>query len=244
MVSIPGGPFEFVVSGIEIEGKDAVGVDVQYPWENSPRRYHRHRMTIQPFYMDRYPVTNAKFKQFLDATGYHPRDDANFLKDWKDGVYPNGWDNKPVTWVSLEDARAYARWAGKRLPHEWEWQYAAQGTDARLFRGATIGKPRRSPPRRKGGRCGRRPMWAPFRKAQARSASWTWLGTSGSGRTNTSTNTRAPQFFAAAVIIIPRVPNGIFPNSAKLTEHGKLLLMAPSKDRAATLGFRCVVDAQ
>ena len=57
----------------------------------------------------------------------------NFLRDWKNGNYPEGWDNKPVTWVSLEDARAYATWAGKRLPHEWEWQYAAQGTDGRLY---------------------------------------------------------------------------------------------------------------
>ncbi len=74
-----------------------------------------------------------EFKKFLDATHYHPQDDLNFLRDWKDGAYPAGWDNKPVTWVSIEDARAYAAWAGKRLPHEWEWQYAAQGTDGRLY---------------------------------------------------------------------------------------------------------------
>ena len=55
------------------------------------------------------------------------------MKDWKNGTYPEGWAKKPVTWVSLEDARAYAKWAGKRLPHEWEWQYAAQGTDGRVY---------------------------------------------------------------------------------------------------------------
>jgi iron(II)-dependent oxidoreductase len=38
-----------------------------------------------------------------------------------------------VTWVSLEDARSCASWAGKRQPHEWEWQYAAQGADGRPY---------------------------------------------------------------------------------------------------------------
>jgi formylglycine-generating enzyme required for sulfatase activity len=90
-------------------------------------------MHLKPFYIDKYPVTNAEFKKFLDATKYHPADDLNFLKDWKAGDYPDGWANKPVTWVSLEDAREYAKWAGKRLPHEWEWQYAAQGNDNRLY---------------------------------------------------------------------------------------------------------------
>jgi iron(II)-dependent oxidoreductase len=78
-------------------------------------------------------VTNAAFKTFLDTTRYHPQDDLNFLRDWQNGTYPEGWEDKPVTWVSLADARAYASWAGKRLPHEWEWQYAAQGTDRPLY---------------------------------------------------------------------------------------------------------------
>ena len=95
MIRIPGGEFEFIVSGIEIEGGDSIGVDVQYPWENSPRRYHRQRMTIRPF-INRHPVTNAKFKEFLDATSYHPRNDYNFLKDCRNGNYPEGWGNKPV----------------------------------------------------------------------------------------------------------------------------------------------------
>ena len=74
MVAIPGGDYVFKVQGIEIEGFDDIGVDVQYPWEDMPRRFHEHRMTIPRFYMDKYPVTNAEFKKFLDATHYQPAD--------------------------------------------------------------------------------------------------------------------------------------------------------------------------
>jgi gamma-glutamyl hercynylcysteine S-oxide synthase len=133
MIRIDGGEFNFKVEGIEIEGTDDVGVDVQYPWEDTPRRFHEHTMQIDPFYIDKYPVTNAEFKKFLDATNYRPNDSLNFLKDWKSGAFPDGSANKPVTWVSIEDARAYAQWATKRLPHEWEWQFAAQGIDHRLY---------------------------------------------------------------------------------------------------------------
>ena len=80
-------------------------------------------------------------KTFLDATHYRPADALNFLKDWKNGQYPQGWGNKPVTWVSQEDARAYAAWAGKRLPREWEWQLAAQGQDGRLYPWGNAGMP-------------------------------------------------------------------------------------------------------
>lgn len=133
MVRIEGGNYDFRVEGIEIEGTDDIEVDVQYPWEDSPRRFHEHPMDIKPFFIDKYPVTNAQFKRFLDESHYHPTDDQNFLRDWKNGSYPEGGSNEPVTWVSFEDARAYAKWAGKRLPHEWEWQFAAQGNDGRIY---------------------------------------------------------------------------------------------------------------
>ena len=133
MVKVEGGDFDFKVEGIEIEGSDDVGVDVQYPWEDTARRFHEHPMQVKSFYIDKYPVTNAEFKKFVDESHYRPKDNGNFLKDWKDGNYPEGAAKRPVTWVSLEDARAYAKWAGKRLPHEWEWQYAAQGSDGRIY---------------------------------------------------------------------------------------------------------------
>jgi iron(II)-dependent oxidoreductase len=133
MLKMKRATFVFKVEGVEIEGSNDVGVDVQYPWEDTARRFHEHELAIKTFYMDKYPVTNAEFKKFVQEAHYHPKDDLNFLKDWKDGTFPDGWANKPVTWVSIEDARAYAAWAGKRLPHEWEWQFAAQGNDNRLY---------------------------------------------------------------------------------------------------------------
>ena len=39
----------------------------QYPWEDSPRRFHEHAMQIKSFWIDKYPVTNAEFKKFLDS---------------------------------------------------------------------------------------------------------------------------------------------------------------------------------
>ena len=168
MVLIPAGEFEFKVAGIEIEGANEVGVDVQYPWEKSPRRYHRSTLNMKSFYIDRYPVTNADFKKFLDAAKYQPKDDHNFLKDWTRGAFPTDWENKPVTWVSLEDARAYAAWAGKRLPHEWEWQYAAQGVDGRTYPWGDAWNPQTAPIPEKGHDCAHRIMWTRSRKERAR----------------------------------------------------------------------------
>ena len=91
MVQIPRGTFNFRVCGHrDRRRRSEIGVDVQYPWEDSPRRDHIHTMEIAPFYIDRYPVTNEQFKKFLDATHYHPEDDHNFLRDWKNGTYPDG----------------------------------------------------------------------------------------------------------------------------------------------------------
>ncbi|MGV8095084.1 MAG: formylglycine-generating enzyme family protein [Mangrovibacterium sp.] len=84
------------------------------------------KVEMKKFFMDQYPVTNAQYEEFLKASGYQPADTTNFLKHWKNGKIPEGQEKFPVIYVTLEDAQAYARWAGKRLPTEVEWQYAAQ----------------------------------------------------------------------------------------------------------------------
>jgi gamma-glutamyl hercynylcysteine S-oxide synthase len=244
MVKIPGGNFRFKVEGIEIEGFDDVGVDVQYPWEDSPRRYHERMMDLKPFWIDQYPVTNEQFKKFVDATHYHPQDDLNFLHDWQNGTYPAGSADKPVTWVALEDARAYAAWAGKRLPHEWEWQYAAQGTDGRLYPWGYEWDASAVPVPDKG-----RTMRGPDSvTAHPKGASqfgvmdlvgnvWQWTEEFVDDHTRGGI-LRGGSYYQ------PQGSIWYFPQAYKLTEHGKLAMMAPSKDRSGAVGFRCVQDAQ
>jgi gamma-glutamyl hercynylcysteine S-oxide synthase len=243
MVRIPEGDYDFQVSGIEIEGGNDPGVDVQYPWEPNARRFHRHRMHLHAFYIDRTPVTNAEFKKFIDATHYHPKDDHNFLRAWKNGDYPSGWDNKPVTWVSIEDARAYSAWAHKRLPHEWEWQYATQSSDRRTYPWGSDWKPENVPPADSG----------PAMRALADVSAFP-QGASAFGVLDLIGNVsqwtdeyRDPHTRAAIVrggaAYQPAGSIWYFPQTYKLDEHQKYLLMSPGHDRAGTIGFRCVVDA-
>ena len=143
-----------------------MGSDRHYP-EEAPV----HRVTVSPFWIDRTPVTNRQFRQFVEATGYvtvaevapdpkdypgalphmlkpgslvftpprHPVD----LRDWSQwwrfefganwrrpngrGRSNQGLDDHPVVHVAYKDAEAYAAWAGKDLPTEAEWEYAARG---------------------------------------------------------------------------------------------------------------------
>ena len=88
-------------------------------------------ISVGSFAMDRHPVTNRAFLEFISATNYKPTDTVNYLKHWHQGKPKAGEENFPVVNVSLEDASAFARWKGKRLPTEVEWQYAAQSNDYR-----------------------------------------------------------------------------------------------------------------
>jgi len=242
MVLVPAGTFQFEVEGVMIEKSE--GVDVQYPWEDKPSLKHKHELSMKSFYIDKTPVTCAEFKRFLDATRYRPRDSHSFLRHWTSGSFPEGWARKPVTWVSLEDARAYAQWAGKRLPHEWEWQHAAQGSDRRLYPWGNEKDDRRVPPFEKGRE--QRPPTdvdaypqgaSPFGVLDLVGNVWQW------------TDEFRDEHTRAAILkggsyYRPDKSGWYFPQARQLNQHGKYLLLAPCLDRSATIGFRCVVDAQ
>jgi formylglycine-generating enzyme required for sulfatase activity len=113
----------------------------------------QHRLYLPAYFIDRSPVTNAHFRRFIEAGGYaNPAywAEASAAGRWLEGRYidydnkprdvPYFWrdekwngDDQPVVGVSWYEALAYARWAGKRLPTEAEWEKAARGTDGHTY---------------------------------------------------------------------------------------------------------------
>jgi len=90
---------------------------------------------LQSYYIDRYPVTNFQYRKFLKETGHRT---PLLLNE-------PGWNEplQPVVFVGWEDAYAYAEWAGKSLPTEYQWEKAGRGTDGRLWAWGSVFLPDR-----------------------------------------------------------------------------------------------------
>ena len=86
-----------------------------------------HLVSVKPFFIDKTEVTCEEYKKFVDATGHQPP------VGWQNGNFPPGAARRPVTGVNWDDANAFAKWRDKRLPSEAEWEFAARGTDGRIY---------------------------------------------------------------------------------------------------------------
>ena len=97
-----------------------------------------HKVYLPPYLIEKRLVTNREYKEFIDKVHYIPP--AN----WKSGTYPQGRGDYPISFVSMDNAKDYARFRRARLCSEEEWEKAARGEDKRMWPWGDTWDPRRA----------------------------------------------------------------------------------------------------
>ncbi|RKY56186.1 MAG: hypothetical protein DRP89_01895 [Candidatus Neomarinimicrobiota bacterium] len=238
MVLVPAGKFTMHV---EYRWREGLSLDTLIVDDRGIRYSYTEEVYVPAFYIDKTEVTNEQFKQFLDETGYKPKWPRNFLKNWHNGIYPKGKAKHPVVWVSLEDAKAYAKWAGKRLPTEVEWQKAAQGTDGRTWPWGNIFDPTKANiDSRDTKPVGSYPEGtSPYGCLDMIGNVWEWTDSFQSDGYHYFSWIRGGSYFLAK-------GSRWYMQGGPITNYQrtKFWYMTPALNRCATVGFRCAKDAE
>jgi len=216
-----------------------MGDALRNPGLHRPVTFER-KVNLSRYAIDLTPVTNAQFAEFLKSSGYKPKHPENFLKHWHDGSPPSCKEDHPVVYVDLDDARAYAKWAGKRLPTEEEWQYAAQGPDALRYPWGNEIKENACNAGQTGGTT---PVTAfpdgrsPFGCYDMCGNVYEWTESERSDGRTRFCIIRGGSYYKA------KGSDWYADGGPQPCDFAvKFLLMWPGLDRRATIGFRCVVD--
>lgn len=205
---------------------------------NTPIRYNR-TVNFPHLAADITPVTNKAFYEFIKATGYSPEVKHNFLKHWKNNIYPVNKENHPVVWVDMTDARTYCEWAGKRLPKEEEWQFMAEGYESNVYPWGkemmeqncnSNGNDTTEVDAFPGGK-------SPFGCLDMCGNTWELTESEYADDHNRFCMLKGGSYFKPTGSIW-YTQGGAQPSTNSI----KLLLLYPGLDRSATIGFRCVRD--
>lgn len=128
MVEVPGGKTRIGIDDKELRnvsertGYSKTLENVIQAWKATPS----HEVVLEPFYIDLKEVVNSWWVAYMQENPGAPKPHP---KAWPGGTMPEGWGNRPVTGISFEDARKFARWMGRRLPTEEEWEAAARWSE-------------------------------------------------------------------------------------------------------------------
>ena len=114
IVGKDGAQMVYVLEGVFFMGDDK-GESIERP---------RMRVFLEAFYIDRFEISNERFAKFTEETGHRPEGGFKFQP---------GQEQHPAQWLTWKDAESYCKWAGKRMPTEYEWEKAARGIDGRIW---------------------------------------------------------------------------------------------------------------
>merc|ERR1711953_752850 len=207
--------------------------------------------------------TNVEYQDFLHEFNWIPDLKTNWLREWnEDGSLPDGFESKPVVWLSHQDATVYCNYYGKRLPHSWEWQWFAQGPDGRPYPWGYQDPDETRIPKFTNGRVhppadnvDAHPMgasWCGIEDLVGNVYQWTDVFTD--EHTSRAVLRGSPRWrpngrdmFSSWYQPLPYGTHWTWPDvhwetPGPVFEQNTMLLLSDSMDRSGGIGFRCVAD--